>query len=144
MAKFNYLPKSLKRSVLTYEKMKLLVFLQRDKLGNYFLWGKNNNKPVYQHESGLDFMYYHTNHVWGVGPKVGGNSAGLLNFGRQPCPYDLVSPWEFGTRQQNGQRQTDMQLKLVCLDQTDQAGGLSLIQNPPAPIKAGMDLVMMQ
>jgi hypothetical protein len=42
---------------------------QRDKLGNYFLWGKSNNKPVYQHESGLDFMYYHTNHVWGVGPK---------------------------------------------------------------------------
>jgi hypothetical protein len=31
---------------------------------------------------------------------VGGNSAGLLNFGKQPCPYDLVTPWEFGTRHQ--------------------------------------------
>ena len=70
---------------------------------------------------------------------VGGNSAGLLNFGRQPCPYDLVSPWEFGTRQANGQRQTDMQLKLVCQDQG--SGSASLIQNPPAPIKAGIDLV---
>jgi hypothetical protein len=70
---------------------------------------------------------------------VGGNSAGLLNFGRQPCPYDLVSPWEFGTRQQNGQRQTDTQLKLVCLDQPDQSTGL--MQNAPAPIKAGINLV---
>ena len=67
---------------------------QRDKMGEYFLWGSFNERPVYQHVSGLDFLYFHKNNVWGVGPKIGGNSAGLLNFGRNACPYKLLTPWE--------------------------------------------------
>ena len=62
---------------------------QRDKMGEYFLWGYFNERPVYQHVSGLDFLYFHKNNVWGAGPKIGGNSAGLLNFGRNSCPYKL-------------------------------------------------------
>ena len=50
---------------------------QRDKMGDYHLWGYYNGKPVYQHFSGLDFLYFHKNNVWGVGPKIGGNSAGV-------------------------------------------------------------------
>ena len=73
--------------------------------------------------------------------SVGGNSAGLLNFGKQPCPYDLVTPWEFGTRQQNGQRQTDIHLKLVCMDQAEPGSGLAIMPNAPAPLKAGINLV---
>ena len=38
---------------------------QRDKMGDYFLWGYYNNHPVYQHYSGLDFLYFHTNQVRG-------------------------------------------------------------------------------
>jgi hypothetical protein len=37
--------------------------------GEYFLWGHYNKHPVYQHYSGLDFIYYHKNSVWGIGPK---------------------------------------------------------------------------
>ena len=85
-------------------------------MGEFFLWGFYNDRPVYQHVSGLDFLYYHKNNVWGVGPKVGGNSAGLLNFGRNNCPYKLVTPWEFGTKMKNKKRQIDPQLSLVCLD----------------------------
>ena len=62
---------------------------QRDKMGDYFLWGYFNNHPVYQHYSGLDFLYFHTNMVWGVGPKVGGKRAGLLNFASVDCPYEV-------------------------------------------------------
>ena len=62
---------------------------QSDKMGEYFLWGYFNERPVYQHVSGLDFLYFHKNNVWGAGPKIGGNSAGLLNFGRHSCPYKL-------------------------------------------------------
>ena len=58
-------------------------------MGEYFLWGYFNERPVYQHVSGLDFLYFHKNNVWGAGPKIGGNSAGLLNFGRHSCPYKL-------------------------------------------------------
>ena len=57
------------------------------------------------------------NNVWGVGPKIGGNSAGLLNFGRLLCPYNLITPWEFGTRRKSKQRQVDYQLQVACLDQ---------------------------
>ena len=85
-------------------------------MGEYFLWGYYNNRTVYQHSSGLDFLYYHTNNVWGVGPKIGGNSAGLLNFGRYSCPYDLDTPWEFGTRQKSKSRQVDYQLTVTCID----------------------------
>ena len=105
-------------------------------MGDYFLWGYYNARPVFQHSSGLDFLYFHKNNVWGVGPKIGGNSAGLLNFGSHVCPYSLWyekhfpqrksskikptfpsrTPWEFGTKDRNKQRQVDPQLKLVCVD----------------------------
>ena len=84
---------------------------QRDKMGGYFLWGYYNDHPVYQvschwprqghvttlltsdwllqHYSGLDFLYFHANQVWGVGPKVGGKRAGLLNFAAVDCPYEV-------------------------------------------------------
>ena len=73
------------------EKKCLSIFRehQSDKMGEYFLWGYFNERPVYQHVSGLDFLYFHKNNVWGAGPKIGGNSAGLLNFGRHSCPYKL-------------------------------------------------------
>ena len=90
---------------------------QRDKMGGYFLWGYYNDHPVYQvsshwprqghvttlltsdwllqHYSGLDFLYFHANQVWGVGPKVGGKRAGLLNFAAVDCPYEVTC--EYGT-----------------------------------------------
>ena len=89
---------------------------QRDKMGEYFLWGYYNNKPVYQHSSGLDFLYFHKNNVWGIGPKIGGNSAGLLNFGTLQCPYSLKTPWEFGTKDKSLRRQVDRSLQLICAD----------------------------
>ena len=88
---------------------------QRDKMGDFFLWGYYNNRPVYQHYSGLDFLYFHKNNVWGVGPKIGGNSAGLLNFGSLECPYLLdKTPWEFGTKDKARRRQVDTGLRLEC------------------------------
>ena len=93
---------------------------QADKMGEYHLWGYFNNRTVYQHKSGLDFLYYHKNNVWGVGPKIGGNSAGLLNFGRNDCPYNLDTPWEFGTRQKSKSRQVDYQLSVKCIDQVEE------------------------
>ncbi len=58
-------------------------------MGDFYLWGYYNTRPVFQHSSGLDFLYFHKNSVWGIGPKIGGNSAGLLNFGNHICPYAL-------------------------------------------------------
>ena len=31
---------------------------QSDKMGTYHLFGYVNEKPAYQHESGLDYLYY--------------------------------------------------------------------------------------
>ena len=47
-----------------------------------------------QHYSGLDFLYFHANQVWGVGPKVGGKRAGLLNFAAVDCPYEVRRKYE--------------------------------------------------
>ena len=107
---------------------------QRDKMGDYFLWGYYNDHPVYQHYSGLDFLYFHANQVWGVGPKVGGKKAGLLNFDAADCPYQvgplsnmnieqkklimifqINSPWQFGTKLPEKGRQLDTHLTVSCV-----------------------------
>ena len=36
-------------------------------MGEYFLWGYFNERPVYQHVSGLDFLYFHKNSSSSVG-----------------------------------------------------------------------------
>ena len=74
------------------------------------------------------------NNVWGVGPKIGGNSAGLLNFGRKLCPYDLVTPWEFGTRRKSKQRQVDYQLEVTC-QKSIESLNISLNQKLPIQLK---------
>jgi len=89
---------------------------QRDKMGAFHLWGYYNNHPVYQHYSGLDFLYFHKNQVWGIGPKVGGKRAGLLNFSGAGCPYEVTSPWQFGTKDPGSGRQLDTHLTVSCTD----------------------------
>lgn len=32
-------------------------------MGDYFLWGYYNTRPVYQHYSGLDFIYFHVYYI---------------------------------------------------------------------------------
>ena len=32
-------------------------------MGSFHLWGYYNDHPVYQHYSGLDFLYFHKNQV---------------------------------------------------------------------------------
>ena len=61
---------------------------QRDKMGDYYLWGHYNNHPVYQHYSGLDYVYF-LNNLWWVGPEVGQKKAGLLNNDSADCPYQV-------------------------------------------------------
>ena len=60
---------------------------QDRKIGH--LWGYYNNHPVYQHYSGLDYVYFLTN-LWWVGPVVGQKKAGLLNNDSANCPYQVT------------------------------------------------------
>ncbi|TRY80119.1 hypothetical protein TCAL_14827 [Tigriopus californicus] len=113
---------------------------QRDKMGDYFLWGYYNDKPVFQHSSGLDFLYFHKNNVWGIGPKIGGNSAGLLNFGKLSCPYNLRTPWEFGTKDKSLRRQVDESIQLECLD-FQSPSSIPQVAPPLRTPPAGPDLI---
>jgi hypothetical protein len=81
---------------------------------------------VYQHSSGLDFIYFHTNGVWGIGPKIGGNSAGLLNFGTLECPLALVTPWEFGTKDKAFRRQASYYISIGDMTQSRNSVDLKL------------------
>ena len=57
-------------------------------MGDYFLWGDSNGHAVYQHWSGLDYMYFLDNKWW-VGPEVGKRRAGLLNTDGARCPHQV-------------------------------------------------------
>ena len=63
---------------------------QRDKMGDYYLWGEYNDHPVYQHYSGLDYIYFLSS-LWWVGPEVGQRRAGLLNNHAADCPDQVSS-----------------------------------------------------
>ena len=42
---------------------------QSDKMGSYYLYGYHNNRPVYQHQSGLEYLF----HAHGWKTKIGNN-----------------------------------------------------------------------
>ena len=102
---------------MSYIAAKIMFYKSVCQMGEYHLWGHYNDHPVFQHYSGLDFLYFHTNSVWGVGPRVGGKKAGLLNFSSAACPHQAASPWQFGTRQPDSGRQLDTRLTVSCTRQ---------------------------
>jgi hypothetical protein len=118
---------------------------QRDKMGAFHLWGFYNEHPVYQHYSGLDFLYFHKNQVAqraqrnaddlppGLGHRAeGGGQAGrpaqllhgpvsLRGDGSPPSLMlsspQMTSPWQFGTKEASGSgRQLDTHLAVRCTD----------------------------
>ena len=40
---------------------------QSDKMGTYHLFGYVNQRPAYQHSSGLDYLYYADGDAWVIG-----------------------------------------------------------------------------
>ena len=66
---------------------------QSDKMGTYHLYGYFNDKPAYQHESGLDYLYYAEGDAWVIGATFGGSRVGVVNFDKQSCPYVIRSIW---------------------------------------------------
>ena len=66
---------------------------QSDKMGKYHLFGYYNRKPAYQHESGLDYLFYAEGEAWVIGAMFGGARVGIVNFDKHPCPYQLKSLW---------------------------------------------------
>ena len=43
---------------------------QSDKMGTYHLFGYVNERPAYQHESGLDYLYYAEGEAWVIGKVI--------------------------------------------------------------------------
>ena len=62
-------------------------------MGKYHLFGYYNRKPAYQHESGLDYLFYAEGEAWVIGAMFGGARVGIVNFDKHPCPYQLKSLW---------------------------------------------------
>ena len=62
-------------------------------MGKYHLFGYYNRKPAYQHESGLDYLFYAEGEAWVIGAMFGGARVGIVNFDKHPCPYELKSLW---------------------------------------------------
>ena len=49
-------------------------------MGKYHLFGYYNRKPAYQHESGLDYLFYAEGEAWVIGAMFGGARVGIVNF----------------------------------------------------------------
>ena len=62
-------------------------------MGKYHLFGYYNRKPAYQHQSGLDYLFYAEGEAWVIGAMFGGARVGIVNFDKHPCPYQLKSLW---------------------------------------------------
>ena len=48
-------------------------------MGKYHLFGYYNRKPAYQHESGLDYLYYAEGEAWVIGATFGGSRVGVTS-----------------------------------------------------------------
>ena len=70
-------------------------------MGKYHLFGYYNRKPAYQHESGLDYLFYAEGEAWVIGAMFGGARVGIVNFDKHPCPYELKSLWRHSGKQFN-------------------------------------------
>ena len=78
-------------------------------MGKYHLFGYYNRKPAYQHESGLDYLFYAEGEAWVIGAMFGGARVGIVNFDKHPCPYELKSLWRHSGKQFN-------ELRMDCID----------------------------
>ena len=96
---------------------------QSDKMGDYYLYGYHDGKVVYQHESGLEYMFHAHGQAWAIGANVGGLRVGIINFSNNSCPYNLDTIWRYSTQ---GRLDEDDTLRIQC-DST------SIIQNPIRP-----------
>ena len=60
---------------------------QSDKMGSYFLFGYHRGHPVYQHRSGLEYLFQAHGQAWAIGAVVGGARVGVITFTNISCPY---------------------------------------------------------
>ena len=96
---------------------------QSDKMGTYYLYGYHNQLPVYQHQSGLEYLFHAHGQAWAIGASIGGLRVGIINFSNQTCPYKVDSTWKYSTQ---GKLDDDESLAVVCRKN-------SIIQNPISP-----------
>ena len=97
---------------------------QSDKMGTYYLYGYHDDKVVYQHQSGLEFLFHAHGQAWAIGADVGGLRVGVINFSNNSCPYKVDSVWKYSTQ---GQLSEDASLSVTCDTR-------SLVQNPIRPV----------
>jgi hypothetical protein len=86
---------------------------QSDKMGTYHLFGYVNQRPAYQHESGLDYLYYAEGDAWVIGATFGGSRVGVVNFDKRTCPYVITDVWRHSV---GGKLEKDPGILLTCTD----------------------------
>ena len=86
---------------------------QSDKMGTYHLFGYVNQRPAYQHSSGLDYLYYADGDAWVIGATFGGSRVGVVNFDKTICPYVIQSIWRHSV---GGKLEKDPGIALTCTD----------------------------
>ena len=84
---------------------------QSDKMGQYYLYGYHDGRVVYQHQSGLEYLFHAHGQAWAIGANVGGLRVGVINFSNTTCPYTGDAVWKYSTQ---GKLEDDPSLRVVC------------------------------
>ena len=84
---------------------------QSDKMGKYYLYGYHDDRVVYQHQSGLEYLFHAHGQAWAIGANVGGLRVGVINFSNTTCPYTGDVVWKYSTQ---GKLEDDLSLRVVC------------------------------
>ena len=86
----------------------------------YFLFGYYAGEPVYQHQSGQEYLFRAHGQAWAIGATPGGLRVGIIAFSNSSCPYRVGEEWQHSTR---GQLDMDPGLRVECLPNSE-------VQNP--------------
>ena len=86
----------------------------------YFLFGYYAGEPVYQHQSGQEYLFRAHGQAWAIGATPGGLRVGIIAFSNSSCPYRVGEEWQHSTR---GQLDMDPGLKVECRPNSE-------VQNP--------------
>ena len=98
-----------------YNSAQLIPFRCR-----YFLFGYFGGQPVYQHQSGQEYLFQAQGQAWAIGATPGGLRVGVIAFSNTSCPYKVEAGWQHSTR---GKLDVDPGLTVTCRVN-------SVVQNP--------------
>jgi len=93
---------------------------QDQRFGEYYFVGTKNDKPMYQHKSGNQFLYYQ-DFEWAIDINVNTRARGVFVPSFKSCPNDEANTWQYWDRPSGQWKFVDQAVTLQCFSDRLQA-----------------------